>query len=211
MLKKWSKVTRCVVTALMVATFALTVFAACSNEDDEDEDGKKNLSQTTEVFTVKYEVAGLADVFLKNGSRNANIQKNQGDMFTADELWSVTIKEAYDGKYTFDEWYTDAACTTPFADFAVTQHTTLYAKFTAAAGAAAIKVIKYETDKSYMDAKRTILEQLPPSFLSCPPTSVEDGKYFEGWFADQACTNRAEPGAAIGTNGMTLYAKWREL
>lgn len=49
MLKKWSKAALCAVTALMVAAFALTVFAACSNGSDEDEDGKKDLSTTTVV------------------------------------------------------------------------------------------------------------------------------------------------------------------
>lgn len=199
MLRKWSKAALCAVAAFMVAAFA-----ACSNGDS-DSDGEKDLSQTTEVFTVKYDVAGLAEVKMKDGSKGANIQKRQDETVTKDELWVVTVNK--DG-YEFAGWYMNAECTVPFVDFKVTQHTTLYAKFTAADGAAAIKVIKYETEKSYMEAKRTIADNLPPSYLSCPPTSVADGLYFFGWFTDKDCTVRAEPGNAIGGSGMTLYAKW---
>lgn len=50
MLKKWSKAALCAVTALMVAAFALTVFAACSNGSDED--GKKDLPTTYGSITT---------------------------------------------------------------------------------------------------------------------------------------------------------------
>ena len=192
----------CAAAAVMGAAFA-----ACSNGDG-DGDGGKDLSQTTETFSVKYDVAGLAEVTMKDGSKGSSIQKQQNETVTADELWDVTVNK--DG-YMFAGWYMDAECTEPFEDFAVTKHTTLYAKFTAVGSAAAIKVIKYETEKSYMDAKRTIADTLPPSYLSCPPTSVADGRYFSGWFADEDCTERADPGDAIGESGMTLYAEWSDL
>ena len=202
MLRKWSMAALCAAAALMVAAFA-----ACSNGDG-DGDGGKDLSQTTETFSVKYDVAGLADVTMKDGGKGANIQKRQGETLTEGELWNVTgIKDGY----AFAGWYMDAECTVPFADFTVTKHTTLYAKFTAANGVAAIKVIRYETEKSYMDAKRTVADTLPPSYLSCPPTSVADGRYFSGWFADKGCTERAEPGDPVGAGGMTLYAEWSDL
>ncbi|MBD5428715.1 MAG: InlB B-repeat-containing protein [Treponema sp.] len=201
MLRKWS------MAALLAAGALLFGAIGCSNGDGDGND-EKDLSQTTETFAVKYDVAGLAEVTMKDGSKGSSIQKQQNETVTADELWNVTgIKDGY----KFAGWYMDADCTEPFADFAVTKHTTLYAKFTATNGVAAIKVIRYETEKSYMDAKRTIADTLPPSYLSCPPTSVADGLYFSGWFADKGCTERAEPGDAIGESGMTLYAEWSDL
>ena len=152
-MRKWSMAALCAAAAVMVAAFA-----ACSNDDGDGND-EKDLSQTTETFAVKYDVAGLAEVTMKDGSKGSSIQKQQNETVTADELWDVTVNKA---GYAFDGWYMDAECTVPFADFAVTKHTTLYAKFTAVGSAAAIKVIKYETEKSYMDAKRTIADTLPP-------------------------------------------------
>lgn len=212
--------------AALAAVVLAAGFAACSNGDadgeevethpdvgmDADGNGEKDLSQTTEVFSVKYDVAGLADVTMKDGSKGANIQKKQGETVTADELWVVTVKDAYKGSYAFGGWCMDADCTKPFAAFEVTKHTTLYARFTAADGTpAAIKVVKYVTEKGYMDAKRIVAGTLPPSYLGCPPTSFEGSMYFAGWFIDEARTDRAEPGAEIGESGMTLYAKWAEM
>ena len=104
--------------------------------------------------------------------------------------------------YVFSGWYTDAAAT-DFYDFgAVTEDITLYAGWADAAG----DVYTVTFDLNY-DGAEDIVSQFPAGSPIRFPQAEREGYRLEGWYTDEALTEKFESGTAVNAN-MTLYARW---
>ena len=130
---------------------------------------------------------------------------------------SVTIKgntgSLVKTGYTFDGWNNKADGSgddfTPAGTFTITRDTTLYAKWTAAAGYTITYNVNTVADGSTAMAdaiassagQTTLPDPLPT------PSNVKTGYTFEGWYTDAAWTTPAVAGTAIDAN-TTLYANY---
>ncbi len=105
--------------------------------------------------------------------------------------------------YTFGGWYTNKELTTAYATQAITNNTTLYAKYTANeydvtfdgnGGVEESTEIKQTYDSKY------ILPEIEPT---------RTGYTFEGWFTEaQGGTEITEESTVAITSDTTLYAQW---
>ena len=149
-----------------------------------------NIQDTASSKTVNYVVNNneVADVTPKTT--------------TASVLNADLMPELSCDGYDFDGWYIDAALTTPATiATAVTNGMKLYAKW-----------IQTKFNVDYVEnlvgvtavTDLTKVNKLPDTL----PTIQDTTDYaFGGWYTNKACTEAAEPGAAITAN-TTLYAKW---
>jgi uncharacterized repeat protein (TIGR02543 family) len=107
--------------------------------------------------------------------------------------------------YTFDKWYEDAACATPwnFGDGTATQNTTLYARWTANR-----YTLAFDADSGSVS---------PPSkavtygdTVGALPTPLRTGYSFKGWFTENnaAGTLYAKDSVYRVAGSATLYACW---
>jgi uncharacterized repeat protein (TIGR02543 family) len=102
---------------------------------------------------------------------------------------------------TFAGWHSDAACTSlwDFANDAVTENITLYAKWTA--------LVHFDANGGEnAPADQTVTSGAPMAAPSAEPART--GWSFAGWHKEAAGANRWNFGADIVNGNMTLYAKW---
>ena len=102
--------------------------------------------------------------------------------------------------YTFDGWYTDAACTDLYDfDTPVTKEFTLYAKWLAD--------VKVTFDvQGHGTAPET--QQIKYGGTASKPESPWEGGYtFGGWYTDAACTAPYDFSTSL-TGDIVLYARW---
>ena len=150
------------------------------------------LKPATKFFTVTFDTQGF-------GTAPAAIKVAKDAKITAEQFPNPTAE-----KKRFDGWYKESTCTTMWNkdSDAVTQDTTLYAKWTSiftvtfntqgfGTAPAPIEVVK--------GAKLTA-EQLPN------PTAEK--KRFDGWYKESTCTTMWNKNSDTVTQDITLYAKW---
>ena len=111
---------------------------------------------------------------------------------------------ATDG-YTFDGWYKEAACTTPwdFATDKVTDNITLYAKWTAAP----TYTVSFDAN-GHGSAPDPLTGIASGSTIAAPTAPTADGYIFGGWYKEAACTTPWNFTTDKVTDNITLYAKW---
>lgn len=120
------------------------------------------------------------------------------------ESVSTPVTPERDG-YLFTAWYADAQCTQSY-DFtaAVNGNMTLYAGWEEDSGNN--KKVTYMwniDDKGVYDAVRVKTY----GFAAAPALTL-DGYYLEGWYTDEACTQRFEFSSTRIRSDVTLYAHW---
>ncbi|MCM1195604.1 MAG: InlB B-repeat-containing protein [Roseburia sp.] len=103
--------------------------------------------------------------------------------------------------YLFEGWYLEDTYTTKaVAGAAITANTTLYAKWVPVS--VTTYTITFNT-KGHGTAQASVTGTKLPTL----PVLAETGYTFEGWYLDDACTQKAVEGKEI-TADTTLYAKW---
>ena len=104
--------------------------------------------------------------------------------------------------YDFVTWYTTAACTTPF-NFtnAITQHTTVYAKWQIQS-----YTVSFDTDGGSSVSSQTITYGGHVAQPSTNPTKTDNR--FGGWYKDSARTIPFDFANETITGPTTIYAKW---
>jgi uncharacterized repeat protein (TIGR02543 family) len=109
--------------------------------------------------------------------------------------------------YAFTGWWKDANFTTPwnFSTDVVTGNVTLYAKWIA--GSVATYVVTFSTDGGSAVDPQTVEAD---GRVAMPANPVKAGCTFEGWYSDEAFTNRWDFSANKVAAAMTLYAKWND-
>lgn len=108
-----------------------------------------------------------------------------------------------DGAYSFQGWYTTAACTTEF-DFntPITVDTTLYAKWDE------IYTVTFNVgDHGTAPAPQKVENG---GKATKPENPTAKGWRFDGWYTDERCTAGYDFDKAVTAN-TTLYAKWTQL
>ncbi|MCR4892426.1 MAG: InlB B-repeat-containing protein, partial [Lachnospiraceae bacterium] len=107
--------------------------------------------------------------------------------------------------YTFGGWFTDAECTNAYDfDTKVTDHMTLYAKWTANPEETTYTVTFHTNGHGTAPDSQTVSE----NGRAQKPTDPEAKGYaFGGWFTDTKCTNVYDFNTEV-TADITLYAKW---
>ena len=103
--------------------------------------------------------------------------------------------------YFFDGWFTDAECSVPFNfNNGVTESITVYAKYTQG------------VTVSFANTADTVVESVlvrPNAAFAAPEvTPVSQTQYFNGWFADEACTTLFDFAAGVASDTV-VYAGWR--
>lgn len=115
--------------------------------------------------------------------------------------------------YTFEGWYSDAACTAPY-DFEtpISGHRTIYAKW--AQNEAPIdpedpidKTHKVTFDDCIEITENAVVEVEDGAAVARPSDPVCEGWTFLGWYSDVALTQVWDFSAPV-TDDMTLWAKW---
>ncbi len=110
--------------------------------------------------------------------------------------------------YSFQGWYTDAACTTAwdFGSDTVTGNLTLYAKWTVKPSPppAARYTVTFDSQGGSAVPSQTVIEG---EKAVRPDDPVKDGHTFGGWYTDAACTELWSFDTAV-TGSIALYAKW---
>jgi len=106
--------------------------------------------------------------------------------------------------YTWDKYYTNEACTTPYNNTAITSNTILYAKFYDAQNyTVSIRYVIDGARNSQLDYSiNNISSGTDVSSLATPALY---GYNFDGWFRNEACTTSASEDY-VGS-ATTLYAK----
>ena len=139
------------------------------------------------IYTVTFDSRGGTDV---------EAQK------VADGSAAVRPEDPTRSSYTFEGWYTDAACTTEYDfDASVTEDITLYAKWTLASQ---LFPLRYESnggtgfDTEYYSSGTT-------AELTRVPT--REGYTFTGWYADAALTQPVT--SVLMDSSKTVYAGWK--
>lgn len=109
--------------------------------------------------------------------------------------------------YEVEGWYTDAQCTKPY-DFngGVKSDITLYAKWQVAPEYFEV-IFDYNYVGSKYPVKISVKENDKISEEKCPKIS-RIGTVFDGWFTDEACTNKWDFDNDTVTAATTLYAKY---
>ena len=103
--------------------------------------------------------------------------------------------------YFFDGWFTDRECTTPFNfNNGVSESITVYAKYTQG------------VTVSYANTADTVVESVlvrPNAAFAAPEvTPVSQTQYFNGWYADEACTTLFDFTVGVACDTV-VYAGWR--
>ena len=107
--------------------------------------------------------------------------------------------------YTFENWYTERSCTTVFdRTTPITDDTSLYAKF---------NINKYQVSFNIGEGATGDFPTQTVDYnekATAPRTNPQRDEYsFNGWFTDEACTNRFSFNSNV-TSNLTLYAGWVE-
>ncbi|MDD4390789.1 MAG: InlB B-repeat-containing protein, partial [Eubacteriales bacterium] len=117
--------------------------------------------------------------------------------------------------YTFDGWFTDAACTGAYvaAVDAITADITLYAKFTADVPDTYTVTLEAGTSNNDLaditGATNYVATETATEGVSyTAPVLSQSGYTFDGWFTDAACTGAYVAAVDAITADITLYAKW---
>ncbi len=106
--------------------------------------------------------------------------------------------------YTFEGWYADPDCLTPYVDGTkINKDTVLYGKFTP------YPEVNYEFVGEYPKGQTTPAPDKvkPGTQYTSEPTPSEKNYIFEGWYADPDCKMPYTDGSVI-TKTTTLYGKW---
>ena len=109
--------------------------------------------------------------------------------------------------YVFEGWFKEAACTNAwsFDNDQVTNHTTLYAKWSQTTTVTGITVSFDSQGGSYIG----ILQNVPSgTTITAPDAPTRPGHTFAGWFREPNCTTAWLFDTDIVTGNVTLYAKW---
>lgn len=108
--------------------------------------------------------------------------------------------------WTFDGWYADEQLTSEF-DFstAITENTTIYAKWTENAPTPANYTVTFEMGGHGTQVNPQTVKE--GSTATEPTAPSEEGYSFDGWYTDSGFTSKFDFGSAI-TADTTLYAKW---
>jgi uncharacterized repeat protein (TIGR02543 family) len=168
---------------------AMTLFAACSGEDD----------NTKTVYTVTFETDG--------GTPAPSDQKvEEGGTVTAP---SVNPTKA---GYVFVYWHVSGATTAYNFQTPVSRDMTLYAKWQEEAQAQYWQVTWELNGGVWPSDANPANEVLKGGTLTEPAVPTQSNNTFEGWYKDAALTDQVTfPYDVTGETGdITLYAKWQE-
>ena len=171
------------------------------------EDWYTDEAYTSSVNDSQYAVTGDLDLYAKYVPNSYKVSFYTGDdsvtipdqPVTYNDTATEPVKPVRTG-YTFDGWYTDQECMTPY-DFStpVTGNITLYAKWSLAS-----YVITFDS----MGGSSLVSQQVTYNGSAVtPPAPTKAGYTFAGWFTDKNCTKSYDFATPV-TDDITLYAKW---
>ena len=182
--------------------------AACSNEFDFATAITANIT----LYAGWREPTGYIITFDQNydGAEEQTVRIEEGQSVTRPE------DPARDG-YFFSGWYTDEDCTQVY-DFSqpVTAAFTLYAGWTENTGnnSTATFYYNYEGAGVYttqvFNTGEWISEPVDPARTEGDFDDTFTGYVFDGWFADEACTEEFDFNSRYSAN-TSIYASWRKV
>ena len=106
--------------------------------------------------------------------------------------------------YTFDGWYADAVCLTPFDfDQLLTKNTVIYAKYTP---------VNYTVQYNSNGGSTIAAQTLPYGSAMPEPNAAptKNGAWFAGWYYDIALQRPVDFANDKVSGAMTLYAAWKD-
>ncbi len=142
---------------------------------------------TINTYTVAFNSQGGSDVAGKTANYNTTITAPTAPTRTG---------------YTFDGWYKQAACTTPwvFSTDRVTANTTLYARWKTNT-----YTVAFNSQGGSAVASKTANYN---ATITAPAAPTRTGYTFGGWYKQAACTTPWVFSTDKVTANTTLYAKW---
>ncbi|MBD5554998.1 MAG: hypothetical protein HDQ95_06565, partial [Roseburia sp.] len=144
--------------------------------------------------------------YVLDGGTNAS--GNPATYKESDE--TIVLKDATRDGYTFEGWYSDEAFTDKVTEITKgsTGDITLYAKWTQT-------VVETTYSITYVLNGGTNASGNPTTYKESDETIVlkdatRDGHTFEGWYSDEAFTDKVTEIAKGSTGNKTFYAKWEK-
>ena len=173
----------------------------------DDEDGNKG-NETILISTDRFSTYSIVYV----DTHTVTFETNGGSAVDAQPVAdSATVTEptapTREG-FTFDGWFTDAACTNTY-NFTtpVTKPFTLYAKWNPVAPPQPVEhTVLFEANGGSAVAPLTTV--VDGSKITAPAAPKKDGFTFGGWHTDQGLTTPWNFESDTVTGDITLYAKW---
>lgn len=166
---------------------------------------KVTFENKSATFYIKIKAKGGVlkfDYNYQNAPAATEVQTEKDTDFTSEEA-----PDAEREGYTFDKWYTDAACTVEYIfNSPVDSNTTVYAGWKQDG----VTYFSFTYNLNYYGVAVDEYTQLVKSgekarALGLTPSRNEFE--FGGWFTDAACTTAIDADAAIAKD-TTVYAKW---
>ena len=114
--------------------------------------------------------------------------------------------------YTFQGWYKEQACTTPwnFNTHTVSKDITLYAKWTKDTPPAPTEyTVTFDSQGGTTISSQTVTSGGKATLPDPAPTRTD--YTFQGWYKEQACTTPWNFDTDTVSNNTTLYAKWEPI
>lgn len=142
--------------------------------------------------SAKFAIEGNTQKFCKA------LTSSSGAWLYSDEYAKIQDGYSTDGLYSFEGWYTDAACTDAVGNTHATEDFTLYAKWARA------YLVTIVNNNGGENSTVKVNEGTTPTLT----TPTKEGYMFAGWYTDEELTTPYVPGA-IGED-ITVYAKWAE-
>lgn len=170
-----------------------------------EKDGKIGWKYVLDNITITYNANGGTTPSNKTDS---GVYSDVGVTLTGSAYLPTTTRTYY----TFSGWYLDSAFTKPADGATIYASTTLYAKWTPTTYTTDFRYVGLDgVDEADRPALPTNVEFNVEGEVTLPNTP-ESELTFNGWYFDEACTNRVTTAAISGSdllgNNRVLYGKW---
>lgn len=146
------------------------------------------------LYAKWYKTENTVSFETNGGNAISSVTVNYNQTF---ELPEAPVKVGY----TFVNWYRNAEFTEIYITIPIVEDLTLYAKWSADE-----YVIRFETNGGGRIKNVTVKYGVATKEPAAPE---KEGYVFEGWYTDEALTQKFEFGNPI-TSNLNLYAKWSE-
>ncbi|MCD8308534.1 MAG: InlB B-repeat-containing protein [Clostridia bacterium] len=190
MTKALKKIT-CIACAVFATTLAFS-FAACGDDNDDDND----VTETVK-YTVSFETNG--------GSEIASQEVEEGGYATQPD-------DPEKSDYIFNGWYTtsDLSTSFEFESVTITADTTVYAGWVSASeSTAATATFYWNYDGAPDNGVYYTKEYVSGGKLTKPSNPTRSGYTFEGWYMDADYTT-AFVNNSVYTGDVSVYARWMQ-